>query len=103
MTQLTMGLIKLYQNTVSKVLPSVCRFQPTCSHYAFEAIKKYHEERKMTGILINDELFLSEGGIRRRYINNQDYISMETVFTERTLNEEEEKLAISILENLVNK
>jgi putative membrane protein insertion efficiency factor len=41
MTQLALGLIKLYQNTVSKVLPSVCRFQPTCSHYAFEAIKKY--------------------------------------------------------------
>ncbi len=41
MTQLALGLIKLYQNTLSRVLPSVCRFQPTCSHYAFEAIKKY--------------------------------------------------------------
>jgi len=41
MTQLALGLIKLYQNTVSKVLPSVCRFQPTCSQYAVEAIKKY--------------------------------------------------------------
>jgi len=40
-TQLALGLIKLYQNTVSKMLPSVCRFQPTCSQYAFEAIKKY--------------------------------------------------------------
>jgi putative membrane protein insertion efficiency factor len=41
MTQLAVGLIRLYQNTVSKVLPQVCRFQPTCSHYALEAIKKY--------------------------------------------------------------
>jgi putative membrane protein insertion efficiency factor len=41
MNQLALGLIKLYQNTVSKVLPSVCRFQPTCSQYAAEAIKKY--------------------------------------------------------------
>jgi len=41
MTQLALGLIKLYQNTVSKVLPNVCRFQPTCSHYAFEAIKRH--------------------------------------------------------------
>jgi putative membrane protein insertion efficiency factor len=41
MTQLALGLIKLYQNTVSKVLPSVCRFQPTCSQYALEAIKRY--------------------------------------------------------------
>jgi len=41
MTQLALGLIKLYQNTVSRVLPPVCRFQPTCSQYALEAIKKY--------------------------------------------------------------
>jgi hypothetical protein len=41
MTQLALGLIKLYQNTMSKVLPHVCRFQPTCSHYAVEAIRKY--------------------------------------------------------------
>ena len=41
MTQLALGLIKLYQNTVSKVMPPVCRFQPTCSQYAFEAIKRH--------------------------------------------------------------
>ena len=41
MSQLAMGLIKLYQHTVSKVTPHVCRYQPTCSHYASEAIKKY--------------------------------------------------------------
>ena len=41
MTQLALGLIKFYQNTVSKVLPNVCRFQPSCSHYAFEAIKRH--------------------------------------------------------------
>ena len=41
MTQLALGLIKLYQNTVSKGLPSVCRFRPTCSQYAFEAIKRH--------------------------------------------------------------
>ena len=41
MNQLALGLIELYQNTVSKVLPPVCRFQPTCSQYASEAIKKY--------------------------------------------------------------
>ena len=41
MSWIALGLIKLYQNTVSRVLPDVCRFQPTCSHYAVEAIKKY--------------------------------------------------------------
>ena len=41
MTGLALWLIKLYQNTGSKVLPPACRFQPTCSHYAVGAIKKY--------------------------------------------------------------
>jgi putative membrane protein insertion efficiency factor len=41
MSKLAMGLIKLYQNTVSRILPHVCRFQPTCSRYALEAIKRY--------------------------------------------------------------
>lgn len=41
MTRLALGIIKLYQNTLSRVLPHVCRFQPTCSHYALEAVKKY--------------------------------------------------------------
>jgi len=41
MTRLALWLIRLYQNTLSKTLPSVCRFQPTCSQYAFEAIGKY--------------------------------------------------------------
>jgi len=40
-TQLALRFIKFYQNTISPVLPSVCRFQPTCSQYAFEAIGKY--------------------------------------------------------------
>jgi putative membrane protein insertion efficiency factor len=41
MKQVALDLIELYQDTVSKVTPHSCRFQPTCSHYAFEAIKKY--------------------------------------------------------------
>jgi putative membrane protein insertion efficiency factor len=41
MRQLALDLIKLYQDTVSKVTPHSCRFQPTCSHYAFEAIERH--------------------------------------------------------------
>jgi hypothetical protein len=41
MKQLVLELIKLYQTTVSEVTPHSCRFQPTCSHYACEAIEKY--------------------------------------------------------------
>ncbi|MDD5190351.1 MAG: membrane protein insertion efficiency factor YidD [Dehalococcoidales bacterium] len=35
------GLIRLYQSTISRVLPSTCRYTPTCSQYTLEAIEKY--------------------------------------------------------------
>ena len=41
MKQLALDLIKVYQKTVSEVTPHSCRFQPTCSHYALEAIKRH--------------------------------------------------------------
>lgn len=36
-----MGLIRLYQMTLSQVLPSSCRFTPSCSQYGYQAIEKY--------------------------------------------------------------
>jgi putative membrane protein insertion efficiency factor len=36
-----MGLIRLYQMTISRVLPPSCRFDPSCSEYGFEAIARY--------------------------------------------------------------
>ena len=41
MKWLFMGLIRLYQQTISRVLPSSCRFYPSCSQYGYEAIQKY--------------------------------------------------------------
>jgi len=41
MKRLALGLVRLYQTTVSEVTPHSCRFEPTCSHYAVEAIGKY--------------------------------------------------------------
>jgi len=38
---LGMGLIRVYQMTLSKVLPPSCRFTPTCSQYTYQAIDKY--------------------------------------------------------------
>jgi len=32
-------LVKLYQWTISPLLPNSCRFTPTCSQYTIEAIK----------------------------------------------------------------
>jgi len=34
-------LIKIYQWVISPLLGPKCRFTPTCSHYATEALKKY--------------------------------------------------------------
>ena len=37
-----LALIRLYQGTLSRGLPSgTCRFYPTCSHYAYQAIVKH--------------------------------------------------------------
>ena len=41
MKTLVLSVIKLYQNTFSSVLPSTCRFEPSCSHYTYEAIDRY--------------------------------------------------------------
>jgi hypothetical protein len=32
-------LIKVYQTLISPLTPATCRFQPTCSHYAKEALE----------------------------------------------------------------
>lgn len=34
-------LIRLYQRTVSPGLGNVCRFEPSCSHYTYEAIERH--------------------------------------------------------------
>jgi len=35
------GLIRLYQVTLSPLLGPACRFEPTCSRYMIEALRKY--------------------------------------------------------------
>jgi putative membrane protein insertion efficiency factor len=34
-------LIKIYQYTISPILPNSCRYTPSCSSYSIEAIKKH--------------------------------------------------------------
>ncbi len=41
MKRLTLGLIRFYQRTLSRVLPPSCRFTPTCSEYTAQAIEAY--------------------------------------------------------------
>ena len=34
-------MIRGYQVTLSPLLPSACRYQPTCSAYTLEAVERY--------------------------------------------------------------
>ncbi|MBN1298889.1 MAG: membrane protein insertion efficiency factor YidD [Actinobacteria bacterium] len=34
-------IIKIYKKFISPMLPKSCRFYPTCSEYAIDAINKY--------------------------------------------------------------
>ncbi|NEO99539.1 MAG: membrane protein insertion efficiency factor YidD [Symploca sp. SIO2E9] len=38
---LLIGLIKGYRILISPVFPPTCRFQPTCSRYAIQAIERF--------------------------------------------------------------
>lgn len=41
MKALALGVIRFYQRDISPTRPPACRFQPTCSHYGYEAIERY--------------------------------------------------------------
>jgi putative membrane protein insertion efficiency factor len=38
---LLMGAIRVYQSTVGPALPRACRFEPSCSQYAYTALERY--------------------------------------------------------------
>ena len=41
MKALLLALIRFYRKCISPYTPPSCRFRPTCSQYAVEAIEKY--------------------------------------------------------------
>jgi uncharacterized protein len=34
-------IVRIYQRYISRWTPSVCRFRPTCSEYAIQALDRY--------------------------------------------------------------
>ena len=36
-----LALLRFYKRFISPILPPMCRFEPTCSVYAAQAIEKY--------------------------------------------------------------
>lgn len=41
MKRILKGIVRGYQLFISPVLPSNCRFYPTCSYYSMEALEKH--------------------------------------------------------------
>ena len=41
MKSIALGLIRFYQACVSPTLPPACRYHPSCSAYAYEAVEKW--------------------------------------------------------------
>ncbi|HEX6818157.1 MAG TPA: membrane protein insertion efficiency factor YidD [Ktedonobacterales bacterium] len=41
MKYLALGAIRLYQKALSPLLPPSCRFEPSCSRYAYTAIERF--------------------------------------------------------------
>ena len=41
MREVALSLIRIYQMSLSPFIGRSCRFDPTCSRYAYEAIEKY--------------------------------------------------------------
>lgn len=41
LTWIMIGLVKFYQYVISPLMPANCRYQPTCSAYALEALTSH--------------------------------------------------------------
>lgn len=41
MKTILLAMIRFYRRSISPLTPAHCRFRPTCSQYAQEAIEKY--------------------------------------------------------------
>jgi putative membrane protein insertion efficiency factor len=39
MKKTLLALVRFYQRAISPLFPPVCRYHPTCSHYALEAVE----------------------------------------------------------------
>ena len=45
MKQVFLAILQFYKRWISPALPPACRFTPTCSEYAYQAIEKYGAAR----------------------------------------------------------
>ncbi len=45
MRKAVIATLRFYKRFLSPLLPSACRFEPTCSEYMLEAVEKYGARR----------------------------------------------------------
>jgi putative membrane protein insertion efficiency factor len=69
--------IRLYQRAISPALPSRCKYHPSCSHYAVDAVRRYGVLR---GVVLAGWRLLrcnpwSHGGV--------DFVEDQTLFRTR--------------------
>jgi putative membrane protein insertion efficiency factor len=69
--------IRLYQRTISPALPSRCKYHPSCSEYAVQAVRRYGLVR---GVVLASWRLLrcnpwSHGGV--------DFVEDQTLFRKR--------------------
>ena len=48
------ALVGVYRIAISPLLPAACRYTPTCSDYAQQALRKQAEARKLRAELLSD-------------------------------------------------
>jgi uncharacterized protein len=69
--------IRLYQRTISPALPSRCKYHPSCSEYAVQAVRRYGLVRGV--VLVGWRLLRcnpwSHGGV--------DFVEDQTLFRKR--------------------
>jgi putative membrane protein insertion efficiency factor len=41
MRALTLGTLRIYKRWISPMVPSACRYYPTCSEYMMQAVERY--------------------------------------------------------------
>ena len=75
--QVAIAPIRLYQRFISPALPRRCKYEPTCSRYAVQAIRRYGILR---GLVLAGWRLLrcnpwSHGGV--------DYVAQQTLFPAR--------------------
>jgi putative membrane protein insertion efficiency factor len=70
--------LRLYQRTISPALPARCKYHPSCSEYAIQAVRRYGVLR---GVVLAGWRLLrcnpwSHGGV--------DFVDDQTLFRKRT-------------------